>query len=250
MSAAADAVRIDSTALAVDEVLDRMLEIIRPSRFIAAAENPRGYMKVIVAKSAGFCFGVKRATTMALGAASGNGRNLLPGPHHTPRRWWPSWRKRVRVIDRVDQAGEQGAVIVRSHGVTVGEMERIADRGLGIIRCHLPFVKKAQKYVNCLMPRGYTLVLGGERENPVGQGNRFLRPAGPGPCSWPTPRSAENPRRRAFRHGCPDQPSPMKTATDRRHLSRQVCRAEVFKTICDATAVRQNEAREIAERST
>ncbi|NLV24582.1 MAG: 4-hydroxy-3-methylbut-2-enyl diphosphate reductase [Deltaproteobacteria bacterium] len=204
-------------------------------------------MKVIVAKSAGFCFGVKRATTMALGAASGNGRIYSLGPIiHSPQMVAKLEEKGVRVIDRVDQAGEQGAVIVRSHGVTVGEMERIADRGLGIIDATCPFVKKAQKYAELLDAEGYTLVLVGEREHPEVKGIVSYARRGQVHVVADPEEARKIPA--AERIGMVAQ-----TTQSYENLQRiaAICldkcaELRVFKTICDATAVRQNEAREIA----
>jgi 4-hydroxy-3-methylbut-2-enyl diphosphate reductase len=205
-------------------------------------------MKVLVAKSAGFCFGVKRATTMAMEAVSaGSGRIYSLGPIiHSPQMVKKLEEKGVQVIDDVDQAGEKGAVIIRSHGVTVGEIEKICDRGLGIIDATCPFVKKAQDYARLLDAEGYTLVLVGEREHPEVKGIISYARSGRVHVVANPEEALEIPAAR--RIGVVAQ-----TTQSYENLRRiaKICldrcsELRVFKTICDATAVRQNEAREIA----
>ena len=205
-------------------------------------------MKVVVAKSAGFCFGVKRATTMALEAASGNSAIYSLGPIiHSPQMVAKLEEKGVRVVDHVEQA-DQGSVIIRSHGVTVDEMERIALRGLGIIDATCPFVKKAQNYARLLASEGYAVVLVGEREHPEVRGIVSYARQG-------SVHVVANPEEALKIPAAPRIGVVAQTTQSYENFSRivEICldkcsELRVFKTICDATAVRQNEAREIAGR--
>ena len=203
-------------------------------------------MKILVAKSAGFCFGVKRATTMALEAASGTGNIYSLGPIiHSPQMVEKLQEKGLQVIDDVDQAGA-GSVVIRSHGITLQEQERIAARGLGIIDATCPFVKKAQNFAELLDAKGYLLVLVGEREHPEVKG--IVSYARQGKV-----RVVASPEEAEALPAAPRVGVVAQTTQSFENLSRivQVClrkcsELRVFNTICDATAVRQNEAREIA----
>ena len=203
-------------------------------------------MKIILAKSAGFCFGVKRATRMAFDAADQMPRICSLGPIiHSPQMVRKLEEKGVRVVEKVSDL-EDGAVIIRSHGVTVDELEGILGRDLQIVDATCPFVKKAQDYAAQLSREGYMVVLVGEKDHPEVQG--IVSYAREGEVRVVADRSEAEALPRTPRLGIVAQ------TTQSLENLREVVDAclqrskelRVFNTICDATAVRQNEARKIA----
>ena len=103
-------------------------------------------MEIVVAKSAGFCFGVKRATQMAFEASAETGPICSLGPIiHSPQVVQKLADRGVKVVERVEDV-PPGSVIIRSHGVTSGELQALHDRNLSVIDATCPFVKKAQEY--------------------------------------------------------------------------------------------------------
>lgn len=206
-------------------------------------------MKIRIAKSAGFCFGVKRATNLALDAASRTQNISSLGPIiHSPQMVRKLEEKGVRVVQDVDEV-ECGSVIIRSHGVTLQEQEKIACRRLGIVDATCPFVKKAQQYAELLSTKGYTLILVGEKEHPEVQG--IVSYASPRKVYIVADVSEAERLPMIKRLGVVAQ-----TTQAYENFCRivAVClekceELRVFKTICDATSVRQNEAREIARQS-
>ena len=127
-------------------------------------------MKIILAQSAGFCFGVKRATQMAFEAAEQQHPICSLGPIiHSPQLVEKLAEKGVEVVHKVEEIAG-GAVIIRSHGVTAPEMEAIRARELQVVDATCPFVKKAQEHAALLHREGYTVVLVGEAEHPEVQG--------------------------------------------------------------------------------
>ena len=85
-------------------------------------------MKIILAQRAGFCFGVKRATSMAVEAADHYHQICSLGPIiHSPQLVKKLEDKGVEVVSNVEDI-PAGAVIIRSHGVTASEMENILAR--------------------------------------------------------------------------------------------------------------------------
>lgn len=203
-------------------------------------------MKIILAQRAGFCFGVKRATSIAAQAADHYHQICSLGPIiHSPQLVKKLEEKGVEVVTRVEDIPE-GAVIIRSHGVTAHEMEDILSRELKIVDATCPFVKKAQEYAALLSGQGYTVVLVGELEHPEVQG--ILSYAQDGEVFVVAdPRQAEAlPNKR--RMGIVAQTT---QSLDNLRLIVEIClkkskELRVFNTICDATAVRQGEARTIA----
>lgn len=203
-------------------------------------------MKIILAKSAGFCFGVKRATQMAFDAAERMERICSLGPIiHSPQMVRKLEEKGVKVVRNV--AGlEDGAVIVRSHGVTADELQSLLDRELEIVDATCPFVKKAQDYAAQLSEEGYMVVLVGEKDHPEVQG--IVSYARKGEVRVVADRGEAETLPRSGRMGIVAQ------TTQSLENLREVVDAclqrskelRVFNTICDATAVRQSEARKIA----
>ena len=127
-------------------------------------------MEIILAKSAGFCFGVRRATQMAFDAASKHENICSLGPViHSPQVVTGLAEQGVKVVSKVEDI-PPGSVIVRSHGITSEEMEKIHESNLTIVDATCPFVKKAQEYAARLSDEGYTVVIVGEMEHPEVQG--------------------------------------------------------------------------------
>ena len=206
-------------------------------------------MKILIAKSAGFCFGVKRATNLALDAAARTEKIHSLGPIiHSPQVVKNLEEKGVRVVRNVDEV-ESGSVIIRSHGITLKDQKKIAGRHLEIVDATCPFVKKAQQHAELLSSKGYTLVLVGEKEHPEVQG--IISYARWGKVFVVADVAEAEKLPQVKRLGVVAQ-----TTQAYENFSRivAVClekceELRVYKTICDATSVRQNEAREIARQS-
>ena len=85
-------------------------------------------MEVILAKSAGFCFGVRRATQMAFEAASEHETICSLGPViHSPQVVKGLAEQGVKVVDKVEDI-PPGSVIIRSHGISSEEMAKIHEK--------------------------------------------------------------------------------------------------------------------------
>jgi 4-hydroxy-3-methylbut-2-enyl diphosphate reductase len=139
-----------------------------------------------------------------------------------------------------------GSVIVRSHGVTLEEMSRIQEKKLNIVDATCPFVKKAQEYAAGLSEEGYTVVIVGEMEHPEVQG--IVSYSGDTVVHVVADAQQAHALPRMKKVGIVAQTTQLyenlKDIMDVCLTKSQELR--VFNTICDATSVRQNEAREIA----
>lgn len=203
-------------------------------------------MEILLAKSAGFCFGVKRATQMAFDASTEYEHICSLGPIiHSPQVVERLAEKGVEVVEQVE-AIPQGAVIIRSHGVTAEEMRAILDRDLTVVDATCPFVKKAQEYAARLAAEGYAVVIVGEAEHPEVQGIVSYADGGKARVVANAAEAGELPR--MGRVGIVAQTTQsfenLRQVAD---ICLEKCQElHVFNTICDATTVRQNEAREIA----
>jgi len=203
-------------------------------------------MEIILAKSAGFCFGVRRATQMAFDAASKHENICSLGPViHSPQVVKGLAAQGVKVVSKVEDI-PPGSVIVRSHGITSEEMEKIHESNLTIVDATCPFVKKAQEYAARLSDEGYTVVIVGEMEHPEVQG--IVSYAGEALIHVVADAQQASTLPRMKKVGIVAQTTQL---YENLKDIMDVCLAKsqelrIYNTICDATSVRQNEAREIA----
>ncbi|MGE5698612.1 MAG: 4-hydroxy-3-methylbut-2-enyl diphosphate reductase [Deltaproteobacteria bacterium] len=132
--------------------------------------------RILIAASAGFCFGVKRAISIAnetagkAAAGGAAGPDSLPihslGPLiHNPQAVEELEKKGVHVVESVDDI-PCGKVIVRSHGITRRDAEELAGKNVQIIDATCPFVKKAQEYARSLSREGYAVTVVGDANHP------------------------------------------------------------------------------------
>ncbi len=127
-------------------------------------------MKVILAKQAGFCFGVKRATQIAFEAAGKDQKTHTLGPIiHSPQVVGKLEELGIRALASLKSL-EQGTIIIRSHGVEQKEILEAQQKKLNIIDATCPFVKKAQEHVKSLSDAGYSVVVVGDADHPEVQG--------------------------------------------------------------------------------
>ena len=127
-------------------------------------------MKIILAKRAGFCFGVKRATQMAFEAAAMDKKTYTLGPIiHSPQVVNKLEEMGVKVLKNLESM-DSGTIIIRSHGVAAGEIDEAVQKELEIVDATCPFVKKAQEHVKSLSESGYGVVVVGDADHPEVQG--------------------------------------------------------------------------------
>lgn len=87
--------------------------------------------EVKTAKSAGFCFGVKRAVDMAYEEASKGGRVYTLGPLiHNEQVVSDMERKGVKVIEDIDsiEEGEDVTIVIRSHGISKETSQKLKEK--------------------------------------------------------------------------------------------------------------------------
>lgn len=132
-------------------------------------------MEVIVAKSAGFCFGVKRAVDTVYEQIR-NTRDVpiyTYGPIiHNEEVVKDLAEKGVQVIEGEDAISKkkEGIVIIRSHGVSRRIQERLEGQGFQIVDATCPFVKKIHRIVEKESAGGSAVVIIGNPSHPEVEG--------------------------------------------------------------------------------
>jgi 4-hydroxy-3-methylbut-2-enyl diphosphate reductase len=203
-------------------------------------------MEIILAKSAGFCFGVKRATKMAFQEAeSGNPDTYTLGSIiHNPQVVYKLASAGVSVKNDVENIN-QGTVIIRSHGVTLDEMDRAKKKGLRIVDATCPFVKKAQDLTTLLRNEGYFVVIVGDEEHP--EVKSIISYGGKDVIVVNSPDKLETlPKKKKIGVVAQTTQSFDNLKAIVNECLGKVGELRVFNTICGATAIRQDQSRDIA----
>ncbi len=129
--------------------------------------------KVKVAKSAGFCFGVKRAIDMVYEEAAKGGKVYTLGPViHNEQVVSDLESKGVKVVDNIESldAGQDTTVIIRSHGVPEEIINRLKEKNIRIVDATCPFVSKIHHIVKEKYNEGYHIVVIGNAKHPEVEG--------------------------------------------------------------------------------
>jgi len=210
--------------------------------------------RILIARSAGFCFGVKRAISIANETAKGSDRQEAPPPIHSlgplihnPQAVRDLEEKGVHVVESPEQVS-CGKVIVRSHGITRADEEALREKEVEIIDATCPFVSKAQEHASRLGKEGYAVIVVGDENHPeVKSIVSYIEPGVPILTSLEEIRSSRVGIRKA---GIVAQ-----TTQSFDHLMAFVSDAlkkfpevRVFNTICNATLLRQKESSAVAGR--
>jgi len=130
-------------------------------------------MDLILAKTAGFCFGVKRAVDTVYNEINNGGKIYTFGPIiHNEQVVNDLAEKGVNIIgDEEDLSNiEEGTVIIRSHGVSRKIYNIIEGQGLHIVDATCPFVKKIHRIVEEESSIGNKVVVIGNYNHPEVQG--------------------------------------------------------------------------------
>ena len=131
-------------------------------------------MKITLAKTAGFCFGVANAVNMVYQTIeNAEGPVYTYGPIIHNENVVNDLRSRgVGVIESEEELEklEKGTVIIRSHGVSKRIFTLLDRPGITVIDATCPFVKKIHDMVEKAGSEGRTVILAGNREHPEVQG--------------------------------------------------------------------------------
>jgi 4-hydroxy-3-methylbut-2-enyl diphosphate reductase len=133
-------------------------------------------MEVILAKSAGFCFGVQRAVDQVYEQiAKAEGKVYTFGPIvHNDYVVDDLKAKGVEVLNSVEEleALESGTVIIRAHGVGRKIYELLDRPGIHVVDATCPFVKKIHRLVQEEQEKGRRVLIVGDPNHPEVQGIR------------------------------------------------------------------------------
>ncbi|MEW6387611.1 MAG: 4-hydroxy-3-methylbut-2-enyl diphosphate reductase [Thermodesulfobacteriota bacterium] len=203
-------------------------------------------MKVVLARTAGFCMGVKRALEMVLKAINQNqGKIYTYGPLiHNPQ-VLELLRERGIIVLNQGQVVSSGLVVVRAHGIPPQEMAALEAAGARIIDATCPRVARVQAIIRRWAGQDYATLIVGDADHPEVRG-LMGHTQGRGYVVADSREVAALPELK-------DVIVVAQTTQSECHFDDLVAEiqarfpeARIFNTICDATASRQAEVQDLA----
>ena len=209
-------------------------------------------MEVILAKSAGFCFGVKRAVETVYEQTGTENRIYTYGPIiHNEEVVKDLESKGVTVLEGEEDLRklDKGTVVIRSHGVPREICEMIEKKGLTCVDATCPFVKRIHRIVEKESGEGRRIIIIGNPGHPEVEGI----------MGWShTPAAVIESAEEAEKFTClPGEKLCLVSQTTFNYnkfkelveiFQKKGYNISIVNTICNATEERQTEAREIADK--
>ena len=209
-------------------------------------------MEVILAESAGFCFGVKRAVEKVYEQAAIGKKIYTFGPIiHNEEVVKDLENKGVTVIETEEELTSltEGTVVIRSHGVSKHICDLIAQSGLECVDATCPFVRRIHNIVEKESAAGKKIIIIGNAGHPEVEGI----------MGWShTPAFVIESAEEAENFNCKKDEMLCIVSQTTFNYNKFKDLVEIFQkkgynvnvvnTICNATEERQTQAREIAAR--
>ncbi|NDY72154.1 4-hydroxy-3-methylbut-2-enyl diphosphate reductase [Desulfobacter hydrogenophilus] len=203
-------------------------------------------MKISIAKTAGFCMGVRRAVDMVLDASNKAKEPIYTyGPLiHNPQVLEMLESKQIFRMDTIPESGK-GIVLIRAHGVPPQDEKALADVGFTVINATCPRVVRVQVIIDKYSKKGYdTIILGDEKHPEVIGLLGYARDKGHTVTNLDELQALP-----IFEKAVVVAQTTQNTkifADIQAWCRKNVPHYEIFNTICDSTEKRQNEVREMA----
>jgi 4-hydroxy-3-methylbut-2-en-1-yl diphosphate reductase len=120
-------------------------------------------MDVVIARTAGFCWGVRRTVDKVMEVAEAAAPVVTLGPViHNPQAVERMREKGVGKVEAIAEVPAGTTVVVRTHGAPRAEVAAARERGLELVDGTCPYVKYPQAMATRLTKEGYHLVVVGD----------------------------------------------------------------------------------------
>ena len=208
-------------------------------------------MKVMLAESAGFCYGVKRAVELAHKTANEyGGCRMLGDLIHNSHVVEELGRKGIRKVAGTSELQDGDTVLIRSHGELKSVLEELEQRGMRCVNATCPNVMRIQRLVAEADEQGRRSLIIGEPTHPEVMG---IASWSENAIVFANPDSLEKwlGEREENRHEALTvvaQTTCIRELfeTSSKIIKKECTNAKIFDTICNATHKRQSEAAKIA----
>jgi len=202
--------------------------------------------KIKIAKSSGFCFGVKRAIELAEKVAGKNGKVYTFGPLiHNPQEVKRLDAEGIKVIEDYSKI-KTGIIVLRTHGIEQEIHEKLSKRkNIKVIDATCPFVKRAQEIVKKLSGISDQIVIVGEKTHPE---VIALVSYGKGRCVVvEDKKDVKKIKKTPVIHIVSQTTQSPKQFASIVELIAKISKVKIYNTICRATFDRQGSAEKLAK---
>ena len=122
-------------------------------------------VRIKVAKTAGFCFGVDRAVKMAFDTAEKFPRVVTLGPIiHNPQIVAQLEKMGVRAVESPEEIPANTTAVIRSHGIGKEVYDYLCARGIPYVDATCPFVAKIHQIVKEYSEQGRLILVAGDKK--------------------------------------------------------------------------------------
>jgi 4-hydroxy-3-methylbut-2-en-1-yl diphosphate reductase len=184
-------------------------------------------MQVKIARTAGFCWGVRRTVDKVMEVADGAQTVVTLGPIiHNPQAVERMREKGVESVAAISEVTDGTTVVVRTHGAVKSELRAAQERGLEVVDGTCPYVKYPQVMAQRLSREGYHVVVVGDANHAEVKG---VVSYAEGPCTVVKPGV------------------PLPTIAEKKVavLAQTTCIGEEFERVVGALALRHKEVRAV-----
>ncbi|MFT8314432.1 MAG: bifunctional 4-hydroxy-3-methylbut-2-enyl diphosphate reductase/30S ribosomal protein S1 [Clostridium sp.] len=126
--------------------------------------------KIILADSAGFCFGVKRAVDIAMSTEKKYNKKIYTLGQLIHNNDVVKYLEENNIyaidIEDIDKLNENDIVIIRSHGISPDILKLLKDKNLNVVDSTCPFVAKIHEKVKEYSENGYGIIIVGDKDHP------------------------------------------------------------------------------------
>lgn len=210
--------------------------------------------KIILAETAGFCFGVDRAVNLVYSLVNDGKKVCTLGPIiHNAQLVGDLEQRGVKIIDSIDECPDGYMVVVRTHGVEKSVIDDIENKNIEYVDATCPFVKKIHRIVK-KFDSSVPVLVAGDVNHPEVIGIRSY-------CNGKSfVFKNDEELQKILQNDYIDKNKKIICVSQTtfsleewkkcEKIIKKVCtNCEIFDTICNATADRQNEAYEISKKS-
>ena len=212
-------------------------------------------MGIIVAKTAGFCFGVNRAVEIVNSLAEGESKVCTLGPIiHNKEMVQELKEKGVFSIDDLSEAENFDTVVIRSHGVPKSVKDTLSQMSCDVVDATCPFVSKIHRIVAKAGDDNKVVLIAGDKNHPEVMG---IMGHCKGECyTFKDESELSDSLDIMLEKNINDVCVVAQTTFDvtlfekcLKNIKKVYTNAEIFDTICNATSERQAEAASLSESS-
>ncbi len=210
-------------------------------------------MKITLAKTAGFCFGVNAAVNTVYDLVNSGQRVCTLGPIiHNPQLVEELGGKGVRIVEMPSQVENGEVLVIRSHGVEKAVIDQCKNNSIKYVDATCPFVSKIHKIVTEHSLQGFVTIIAGDKNHQEVKGivgHTFGQVYVVADENELGDLLKNNPDLLIKNVILVSQTTfNAKTWEKVQKIVKKVCtNAKVFDTICNATSMRQQEAYELSK---